>query len=41
MHTSNTLLSILTKYQERLGLGSDDVIFMASPMVIRPASCMG
>jgi cyclohexanecarboxylate-CoA ligase len=32
MHTSNTLLSILTKYQERLGLGGDDIIFMASPM---------
>ncbi len=32
MHTSNTLLSILAKYQERLGLGEDDVIFMASPM---------
>jgi cyclohexanecarboxylate-CoA ligase len=32
MHTSNTLLSILAKYQERLGLGGDDVIFMASPM---------
>ena len=32
MHTSNTLLSILTKYQERLGLGEEDVIFMASPM---------
>ncbi len=32
MHTSNTLLSILTKYQERLGLNGDDIIFMASPM---------
>jgi cyclohexanecarboxylate-CoA ligase len=32
MHTSNTLLSILTKYEERLGLGGDDIIFMASPM---------
>ena len=32
MHTSNTLLSILTKYEERLGLGDDDIIFMASPM---------
>ena len=32
MHTSNTLLSILAKYQERLGLGEEDVIFMASPM---------
>ena len=32
MHTSNTLLSILIKYQERLGLGGDDIIFMASPM---------
>ncbi len=31
-HTSNTLLSILARYQERLGLGVDDVIFMASPM---------
>src|SRR6516162_4708258 len=31
-HTSNTLLSILVKYEERLGLGGDDVIFMASPM---------
>jgi cyclohexanecarboxylate-CoA ligase len=32
MHTSNTLLSILTKYEERLGLGGNDIIFMASPM---------
>jgi cyclohexanecarboxylate-CoA ligase len=32
MHTSNTLLSILTKYGERLGLGDDDIILMASPM---------
>ncbi|MBZ0216709.1 MAG: cyclohexanecarboxylate-CoA ligase [Fimbriimonadaceae bacterium] len=32
MHTSNTLLSILSKYQERLGLSGNDVIFMASPM---------
>ena len=32
LHTSNTLLSILTKYEERLGLGGDDIIFMASPM---------
>jgi cyclohexanecarboxylate-CoA ligase len=32
LHTSNTLLSILVKYEERLGLGDDDVIFMASPM---------
>ena len=32
MHTSNTLLSILAKYEERLGLGGDDIIFMASPM---------
>ncbi len=32
MHTSNTLLSILTKYEERLGLSGDDIIFMASPM---------
>jgi cyclohexanecarboxylate-CoA ligase len=32
MHTSNTLLSILIKYEERLGLGGDDIIFMASPM---------
>ena len=32
LHTSNTLLSILAKYQERLGLGGDDIVFMASPM---------
>jgi cyclohexanecarboxylate-CoA ligase len=32
LHTSNTLLSILTKYEARLGLGGDDIIFMASPM---------
>jgi cyclohexanecarboxylate-CoA ligase len=32
MHTSNTLLSILIKYEERLGLSGDDIIFMASPM---------
>jgi len=32
LHTSNTLLSILVKYEERLGLGGDDIIFMASPM---------
>jgi len=32
MHTSNTLLSILAKYQERLGLDGNDTVFMASPM---------
>ena len=32
MHTSNTLYSNLIAYSERLGLNSDDVIAMASPM---------
>lgn len=32
MHTSNTLISILLRYSERLGLTGDDTIFMASPM---------
>jgi cyclohexanecarboxylate-CoA ligase len=32
LHTSNTLLSILVQYEERLGLGGDDIIFMASPI---------
>ncbi len=32
MHTSNTLLSALTPYAERLALGGSDVVLMASPM---------
>jgi cyclohexanecarboxylate-CoA ligase len=32
MHTSNTLLSILAPFAERLGLGADDVVHMASPL---------
>ena len=32
MHTSNTLLSNILICAERLGLGRDDVMFMASPM---------
>ena len=32
MHTANTLLSNLRPYAERLRLGRDDVILMASPM---------
>jgi cyclohexanecarboxylate-CoA ligase len=32
MHTANTLLSNLRPYAERLGLGHDDVVLMASPM---------
>ncbi len=32
MHSSNTMLSNLTPYAERLGLGREDVIHMASPM---------
>jgi len=32
MHTANTLLSNLRPYAERLGLGADDVVLMASPM---------
>ena len=32
MHTSNTLLSNILVCAERLGLGADDVMFMASPM---------
>ena len=32
MHTSNTMYSNLIPYSERLGLTSDDVIAMASPM---------
>ncbi len=31
-HTSNTLLSNLKPYAERVGLGPDDVVLMASPM---------
>ena len=32
MHSSNTMLANLTPYAERLGLGREDVIHMASPM---------
>ncbi|EJW11385.1 Long-chain-fatty-acid--CoA ligase [Rhodovulum sp. PH10] len=32
MHTANTLYSNLIPYAERLGLGADTVVFMASPM---------
>lgn len=32
LHTSNTLLANVRPYAERLGLGRDDVVFMASPM---------
>jgi len=32
MHTSNTMISNLDPYSERLGLGADDVVLMASPM---------
>ena len=32
MHTSNTIISNLDPYAERLGLGKDDVVLMASPM---------
>ena len=32
MHTANTLLSNLRPYAERLRLGHDDVVLMASPM---------
>jgi cyclohexanecarboxylate-CoA ligase len=32
MHTANTLLSNLRPYAERLRLGADDVVLMASPM---------
>jgi cyclohexanecarboxylate-CoA ligase len=32
MHTANTLLSNILPYAERLGLGADDVVLMASPM---------
>lgn len=32
MHTANTLLSNLRPYAERLRLGTDDVVLMASPM---------
>ncbi|MBW7850289.1 MAG: AMP-binding protein [Rhodospirillales bacterium] len=32
VHTPNSLLSIIQAYDERLGIGGDDVIFMASPM---------
>ena len=32
LHTSRTLLSNIIPYAERLGLGHEDIIFMASPM---------
>jgi cyclohexanecarboxylate-CoA ligase len=32
MHSSNTLFSNIGPYAERLGLGGDDVVLMASPM---------
>jgi cyclohexanecarboxylate-CoA ligase len=32
MHTSNTMISNLDPYAERLGLGAHDVVLMASPM---------
>lgn len=32
LHTSNTLFSNIRPYAERLHLGSDDIVFMASPL---------
>lgn len=32
LHTSNTLLSNVRPYAERLRLGADDIVFMASPL---------
>ena len=32
MHTANTLFSNIVQYRDRLGLGADDVVLMASPM---------
>ena len=32
LHTSNTLLSDVLSYADRLGLGGDDVVLMASPL---------
>ncbi len=32
MHTANTTMANIAPYAERLGLGADDVVFMASPM---------
>ncbi len=32
MHTANTLMANIIPYAERLRLGSDDVVLMASPM---------
>lgn len=32
LHTSNTLISLVTTGRDRLGLTSDDVVFMPSPM---------
>jgi cyclohexanecarboxylate-CoA ligase len=32
MHSANTLMANIIPYAERLGLGDDDIIFMASPM---------
>lgn len=32
MHSSNTLMANIVPYAQRLGLGADDVVFMASPM---------
>ena len=32
MHSANTLMANIVPYAERLGLGNDDIVFMASPM---------
>ena len=32
MHSANTLMANIVPYAERLELGSDDVVLMASPM---------
>jgi len=32
MHSANTLMANIIPYAERLGLGADDIVFMASPL---------
>lgn len=41
MHTSNTLLSSVQPFSERLGLGADDVVFMPSPFAHQTGFCYG
>ena len=41
LHTSNTLLSAVGEYAKHMGIGSDDVIFMPSPLGHQLGFCYG